>query len=303
MTFGLVVHAGAGDVVPHEHAERIAACRAAVEAALESLRQGGSALDAVEIAVRVLESHPLLNAGYGGALNRDGVVELDAMLMDGQTSRFGAVGAVQRIEHPVSLARCIMERSEHHFLVGPGAEQFAVAQGISLVAPESLISPRRLARTVSNAAAKSAESATQRENHDTVGAVALDSAGNLAVAVSTGGLDDKLPGRVGDSPIVGAGGYADNALGAACATGVGEGIMRALLTFRAVEALENADNAQGAAEHALSIFTHRFKGVGGLIMHDQHGGIGIAHNTAYLPVAFITGDRIVARITGQGPES
>ena len=294
MTIGIIVHAGAGDIVAEEHAERIAACRSAVEAALEPLRNGGSALDAVEIAVRVLESHPLPNAGYGGALNRDGVAELDAMVMDGRTSRIGAVGAVQRIEHPVTLARYVMERTDHHFLVAVGAEQFAAAQGIPLVAPDSLISPLRRAKF--GAAAK------QDAGHDTVGAVALDSVGNVAVAVSTGGLDGKLPGRVGDSPIAGAGGYADNVLGAASATGVGEGIMRSLLTFRAVEALADAVTAQAAAEKAMSIFTHRFSGEGGMIMLNKHGGIGIAHNTSYLPVAFLAGDRIVARISGQGPE-
>jgi beta-aspartyl-peptidase (threonine type) len=292
MTFGLVVHGGAGDIEPHEHAERVAACRSAVEAALEPLRQGASAIDAVEIAVRVLESHPLLNAGYGGALNRDGVVELDALLMDGRTQRFGAVAAVQQIEHPVSLARAILEHCEHHFLVGAGAERFAVEQGFGLVAPESLISPRRAAKV-----------ARETAQHDTVGAVALDHAGNVAVAVSTGGLDGKLPGRVGDSPVAGAGGYADNTLGAACATGIGEGIMRALLTFRAVQALESAESAQAAAEQAMSIFTHRFGGVGGLIMLDKQGGIGIAHNTKYLPVAFVAGDRIVARLSGQGADA
>ena len=290
MPIGLVVHGGAGDVETHERAARLEAVRAAAQAAWTPLQQGCSALDAVELAVRSMESNPLLNAGYGGALNRDGLVELDAMIMDGQTSHIGSVAAVHRIEHPVALARHIMEHTPHHLLVGEGAERFAADQGFALVDPAVLIAPRR----------RQSSGAAPNESGDTVGAVAVDSQGNVAVAVSTGGIDGKLPGRVGDSPIAGAGGYADNELGAASATGVGEGIMRSLLTFRAVQALHNADDAQAATQQALDIFTRRFDGLGGLILIDRHGGIGIAHNTPFMPVAYVVGDQIVAQIAGQG---
>lgn len=284
MAISIVVHGGAGDIEEREHDTRRQAVREAVEAALPGLRMGGTALDAVELAVRTMEANPLLNAGYGGALNRNGVVELDAMIMDGRGQQVGAVAAVQRVFHPISLARLVMERTEHHLLVGQGAEAFAAEQQFPLVEPESLIAPRR----------RKPESTS-----DTVGAIALDSAGNIAVAVSTGGLDGKIPGRVGDSPLPGAGAYADNLLGAACATGVGEGIIRAMLTFRAVETLSDA-SAQEAAVKALDIFTHRFHGSGGLILMDRHGNIGIAHNTAVMPVAYTQGDQIVARVGGQG---
>jgi beta-aspartyl-peptidase (threonine type) len=290
MPIGLVVHGGAGDVKPHERAARLEAVRAAAQAAWTPLRQGCSALDAVELAVRSMESHPLLNAGYGGALNRDGVVELDAMIMDGRTYHIGAVAAVHRIEHPVALARHIMEHTPHHLLVGEGAERFAAEQGFPLVDPAGLIAPRR----------RKSSTTAQNDSGDTVGAVAVDSQGNVAVAVSTGGIDGKLPGRVGDSPIAGAGGYADNDLGAASATGVGEGIMRSLLTFRAVQALQDADDAQAAAQQVLDIFTRRFDGVGGLILIDRHGRIGIAHSTPFMPVAYAAGDRILAQMAGQG---
>jgi beta-aspartyl-peptidase (threonine type) len=290
MSIGLVVHGGAGDIEPHEHAERIRACRAAVEAAWGPLRDGGTALDAVEIATRVLENHPLLNAGYGSAPNRDGVIELDAMIMDGRTHKIGAVAAVQRIANPISLSRYVMERTPHHLLVGPGAEQFAAEQGFPLVDQANLWANRE----------KYVAATEKPKAGDTVGAVALDKMGNIAVAVSTGGLSGKLPGRVGDSPIAGAGGYADNQLGAACSTGVGEGIIRALLTFRAVELLTTSDNAQEAAERALAIFGQRFEGIGGLIMLDRSGGIGIAHNTRFMPTAYILGDHIGAQVTGQG---
>jgi beta-aspartyl-peptidase (threonine type) len=261
-----------------------------VEAAWGPLKDGCSALDAVEIATRSLEDHPLLNAGYGSAPNRDGVIELDAMIMDGRTHKIGAVAAVQRILNPVSLSRYVMERTPHHLLVGQGAEQFAAEQGFPLVERVSLWANKDNYPVIT----------AKPKAGDTVGAVALDSMGNVAVAVSTGGLHGKLPGRVGDSPIAGAGGYADNQLGAACATGVGEGIIRSLLTFRAVDSLATVANAQEAAERALAIFQERFEGSGGLIMLDRNGGIGIAHNTRFMPTAYILGNHIGAQVTGQG---
>src|SRR5437868_4899537 len=147
MPIGIIVHGGAGDIQPHEHTARLEAVRAAVRAALPRLQQGGSALDAVEIAVRSMEDNPLLNAGYGSRPNRDGVVEMDAMIIDGRTYLIGAVGCVQRIKNPVSLARIVMERTQHHLLVGPGAEAFAREQGITLVDPASMIpTPQDIAR-------------------------------------------------------------------------------------------------------------------------------------------------------------
>jgi len=288
MPIGLVVHGGAGDVPEGEYDARLAAVRAAVEAGLVPLRQGGTAMDAVELAVRAMEDNPLLNAGYGGALNRDGVVELDALIMDGQSYKIGAVAGVQRVRNPVSLARLVMERTPHHLVIGTGAERFAAEQGIPLVEPESLITERRRQKQKSEIGG------------DTVGAVALDSHGHVAVAVSTGGIDGKMPGRVGDSPIAGAGGYAENGLGAACATGVGEGMMRSLLTFRAVQLIGNGLAAQAAAEEALDIFTSRFAGEGGLIMIDEQGRIGIAHNTRHMPVAYTMDDHILAQLAGTG---
>lgn len=285
---GIVVHGGAGRFKEDEYADAVAACRAAVESAQKLLPQGASALDLVEAAVRSLESAPVLNAGHGATLNRDGVIELDALIMDGcvHQHQIGAVASVHRIEHPVTLARYVMERTPHHFLVGAGAEQFAQEQGIPFIDPASLLTERQLLGA--------------HDTDDTVGAVALDAAGNVAVAVSTGGIRGKLPGRVGDTAIAGAGGYADNDLGAACATGVGEGIMRSLLTFRAVEMLYTVDNAQAAAEQVLELFTQRFDGDGGLIMIDKRGTVGIAHNTRHMPVAWLEGDRIRVQMSRSG---
>ncbi len=283
MPVGLVVHGGAGTFDEDKRPKAVAACRTAVEAAWPRLQQGGSALDAVEDAVRSMESDPALNAGYGAVLNRDGFVELDAMIVEGRTLKFGAVAAVRRIEHPVSLARYVLERTPHHLLAGPGAEQFAQEQGVPLIDPERLIADyRRKAR---------------QKDKDTVGAVALDQNGNIAVAVSTGGISGKLPGRVGDSPVAGAGGYADNAVGAACATGLGEGIMRSLLTFRAVDLLDHGLNIQAAADEAMRIFAEKFDGDGGIIIIDKTGQVAIAHNTPTMPVAYMTGDGIFSQLT------
>jgi L-asparaginase / beta-aspartyl-peptidase len=178
------------------------------------------------------------------------------------------------------LARWVMEKTKHHFIVGTGAERLAEAHGMTLVDPKSLLTERQL----------------RGEHADTVGAVALDQQGGMAVAVSTGGVRDKLPGRVGDSPIVGAGGYADSRIGGASATGLGEGIMRSLLTFRAVD-LMSAFAAQSAAEVAIRLFAERFEGDGGVILLDRHGRVGIAHNTEHMPVGWWTGGDVQTQIT------
>jgi beta-aspartyl-peptidase (threonine type) len=173
-----------------------------------------------------------------------------------------------------------MERTPHHFLIAAGAEQFAAEQGMELIDPKSLLTDRQI----------------RGKHADTVGAVALDLRGNIAAAVSTGGVRGKLPGRVGDSPIPGAGGYAENGIGGASATGMGEGIMRALLCFRAVELLHERD-VQAAAVAAIDLFTRRFDGDGGMIMLDTQGRVGIAHNTDHMPVAWLEGSEVRSQHT------
>ncbi|MBX3065357.1 MAG: isoaspartyl peptidase/L-asparaginase [Anaerolineae bacterium] len=286
MPIGIIVHGGAGRFLDNEYPQALAACRRAVETARALLQQGASALDAVEAATRVLEADPILNAGYGATINRDGEIELDALIQDGATQRFGAVAGVRRIEHPVTLSRWIMERTPHHFLIAAGAEQFAAEQGMPLIDPKSLLTDRQI----------------RGKHADTVGAVALDLQGNIAVAVSTGGVRGKLPGRVGDSPIPGAGGYAENGTGGASATGMGEGIMRALLCFRAVELIHD-HQVQSAANAAIDLFTRRFDGDGGIIMLDSNGQVGIAHNTDHMPVAWLDGDKIKSQHTQKNAES
>jgi len=225
----LAVHGGAG--APRrgerEAAEEDAAARAALAAALRAgfavLASGGAALDAVERAVRVLEDCPLFNAGRGAALTSAGEAELDAAVMDGRGRRVGAVAAVRGVANPVSLARLVLERTPHVLLAGPGAEAFADAQGVPRVDPASLVTERRRADLARVLAAR----AGRAEAAGTVGAVACDGSGRLAAATSTGGLTGQLPGRVGDTPIAGAGTWADDDTCAVSGTGHGEGFVRA----------------------------------------------------------------------------
>lgn len=285
---GIIVHGGAGRFLEKEFALAQAACATAASLARGALQQGASALDAVEAAVRSLESDPILNAGRGSTVNSDGQIEMDALIQDGDTQRFGAVAGLQRVEHPVTLARWIMERTPHHFLIGQHAERFAQGQGMPLVDPQSLLTERQRQNDTG-------DTQDTQDTQDTVGAVALDVAGRIAVAVSTGGVRGKMPGRVGDTPIAGAGGYAESAMGGASATGLGEGIMRSLLTFRAVD-LMRAMEAQPAADQALALFTERFAGLGGIIALDSQGRVGVAHNTPHMPCAWLAGSEIRVQI-------
>jgi beta-aspartyl-peptidase (threonine type) len=221
--FVLAVHGGAGaawsDAGSAAEAER--GLIESLRAGFSVLAAGGGALDAVERAVVVLEDHPLFNAGRGGALTAEGGIELDAAVMDGRTRAAGAVACVRSVANPVRAARLVLERSPHVLLAGPGAEAFAAAHGLPAIEPAALVTPPRRAeweRARQRAAAASG---------GTVGAVARDAAGHLAAATSTGGVAGKLPGRVGDSPLVGAGSWADDASCAVSATGAGEAFVRA----------------------------------------------------------------------------
>ena len=193
----------------------------ALDAGYEILRTGRSAIEAVTAAVLVLEDDPLFNAARGGSLNSDGEVEMDASIMEGAKLRAGAVAAVRRIRNPVLAARAVMENTRHVLLAGDGAERFARKQGLKLESPAYFRTPRQ------------AEALRLRRgrNHGTVGAVALDGDGNLAAATSTGGYTGKMPGRIGDSPIIGAGTYADNRACAVSGTGLGEAFIRAAVGY------------------------------------------------------------------------
>ena len=272
----IIVHGGAGPIKDDSLPARLDGCKAAALAGWKILAAGGSALDAVEAAVVVLEDNPLFNAGTGSALNSLGKVEMDAAIMEGQSLRAGAVAAVSGIKNPIKLARRVMEDGRHVLLAGEGASLFARQIGFPQCAPDSLVVEREKKRWDSK--------------HGTVGCVAFDSKGDLAVGTSTGGIFDKLPGRVGDSPLIGCGTYADD-YGAASCTGHGESIIRLLLAKRAVDYLQEGVEAPTAAEMAISdLEDERIGGSGGIILIDRWGKIGYARNTTHMPVCSVTAD-------------
>jgi beta-aspartyl-peptidase (threonine type) len=261
------------------------------------LTRGGSALDAVEVAVRCLEDDPTFDAGRGSFLNAAGEVELDAIIMDGRTLDLGAVSAVQRVRHPVSLARLVMSASEHALLTGVGAEAFARECSLPVCSPEELLVGRELARWRDLQAGIGPRPPEYFIPHGTVGAVALDSQSDLAAATSTGGTPNKRPGRVGDTPLVGCGAYADNRSAAASATGMGEDLMKVVISKTACDLVAQGHSPQEAAQAAVALLAERVDGHGGLILLDRQGRVGIAHNTSYIAHAFVTaGGRIQAGI-------
>jgi beta-aspartyl-peptidase (threonine type) len=274
----IIVHGGAGTVEDSRRARCIGGCEAAAEVGWRCLDGGGSALDAVEAAVRALEDDEEFNAGYGAVLTRDGRVEVDAAVMLGNR-RVGAVGAVPWLRHPVTLARRVLEDGEHVLLVGDGALAFAREHDILPESPETLIAAR----------ARQRHPAKVARGGDTVGACAVDRAGNLAVATSTGGIAGKRSGRVGDTPLCGAGSFAEAGVGAASATGHGESIIRALMTHFAVERLRAGDSAEAAARAAVAELVARTGGTGGIILVDAAGRIGHFTATARMPWAAIAG--------------
>jgi beta-aspartyl-peptidase (threonine type) len=276
----LIVHGGAWNI-PSELAQT---CRNGILAGLERgwkvLRDGGSAVDACEQAIIELENDPVFDAGIGSHLNRDGNIQMDAILMDGATLKSGAVVAIERIRNPIHLARLVLERSEHMLLSGSGAERFARENGIGFCDPKELITERET-RLWSEQSGKVA-------NFGTVGAVALDAQGNLASGTSTGGTLFKYPGRVGDSALVGCGCYADNFSSAISCTGHGESIMKLVLAKTASDLVAAGRSPQEAADAAVALLNKRTSGRGGLIILDREGRVGTAFSTPQMAYAFQT---------------
>ena len=275
----LIVHGGAGQIRDDSLPERLDGCKAAALAAWDILAQNGSALDAAEAAVMVLEDNPLFNAGTGSTLNQIGNVEMDAAIMDGDLLRVGAVAAVQRIKNPIKLARRVMEDGRHVILGSEGALMFAREIGFPECSPESLIVEHERKRWA--------------EKYGTVGCVVLDANGKIAVATSTGGIFNKLPGRIGDSPLPGCGTYADDRGGVSC-TGFGEAIIRVVLGKTAIDFLAEGIDPNAAARKSLELLEAKTGAQAGLIMIDCHGRIGYARNTTHMPVCFIRDDRSIA---------
>jgi L-asparaginase / beta-aspartyl-peptidase len=237
MTPSLIVHGGAWDIPD----EAVDSCRAGCQKALVKgwavLSKGGTAIDAVEVAVKVLEDDPVFDAGLGSHLNLDGRVECDAIVMDGRTLRAGAACTLQRVKNPIQVARKILEHCPHMMLAGEGAERFATENGIQLCDPAELVSEAE--REAWTKCKLDRHAAIHHRGHEqgTVGAVAIDQAGNLLAATSTGGTCCKLPGRVGDSPLIGCGCYADSESGGVSCTGYGEAIMKIVMAKAAVDFL------------------------------------------------------------------
>jgi beta-aspartyl-peptidase (threonine type) len=287
----LVVHGGAWDIPRELHQESTEGCREAARVGWEVLTSGGTALAAVEAAVRVLESASAFDAGRGAVLNAAGEIELDAIIMDGRDLNLGAVMAVKHVRHPITLARLIMTECRHSILVSDGAETFAQEHGLSLVPNWYLLVPREQEHWFSRAGDSTPENHLFPQHPGgTVGAVAMDLEGHLAAATSTGGTSKKHPGRVGDSPLVGSGAYADDQTGAASATGDGEDLMKIVISKLACDSIAQGMTAQEATEASIARLADRTGGHGGLIVLDNQGGVGIAHCTTYLAHAFVTSD-------------
>jgi L-asparaginase / beta-aspartyl-peptidase len=289
---GLAVHGGAGtiersNITPEKEREYRAGLEQALRAGYEILKRGGSSLDATEAAVRVLEDDPHFNAGRGSVFTSAGTNEMDASIMDGRTLKAGAVGSVQHIKNPITLARLVMEKSPHVMLDCAGAEAFAKANGIELVDQKYFFTQERWdALQKMKAAEKNRASGdgksfiiTDQDRHGTVGAVALDKDGNLAGATSTGGTTNKMPGRIGDTPVIGAGTYANNQTCAVSCTGDGEYFIRAsaahevsaLMQYRGLKLHEAAQTALDAVK--------QLGGTGGLIAIDKNGDVALPFNT------------------------
>jgi L-asparaginase / beta-aspartyl-peptidase len=262
----IAIHGGAGVMRRDKPG---AAHRAVLKEALEAAYQQRTALDAVAAAVVVLEDSPLFNAGRGSSFNSDGEIEMDASIMDGATLRAGAVAAVKRIRNPILAARAVMEKTRHVLLAGDGAERFARAQGLRLEKPAYFHTARRLAALKKN----------RVRYHGTVGAVALDADGNLAAATSTGGYTGKMPGRVGDSPLIGAGTYADNRACAVSGTGLGEAFIRAAVAYDVCARLRYRESSLKAAAAAALDNVKRLAGDGGLIAVDRRGNVAMPFNS------------------------
>lgn len=266
--WSILVHGGAGD--SPVSLDQIEGCERAADAAAAILDAGGTALDAVEHAVRMLEDWPLLNAGTGACLNEDGAIELDASIMAGDL-RGGAVAALPPFKNPIAIARRVMENTRHILLAGEGAARFARDEGFEPVPLSALVTEGQQRKWE---AAKKKPSA----HGGTVGAVAKDRHGHVAAATSTGGMVDKRVGRVGDSAILGAGTFADDELGACSTTGHGEAMMRVGLARYAVEGLRNGDT-ELAAKGALAMLRSRTDGTGGVIVVGKDGSVARARTT------------------------
>jgi beta-aspartyl-peptidase (threonine type) len=296
----IVVHGGAGAWNPERSQPGLEGVKKAAKTGFEILKHGGSAVDSVMEAVTVMEDAGAFNAGYGSSLNIDKRVEMEASIMDGKTLQAGAVGLLEDVKNPVRLARIVMEKTDHVFVVGEGASKLAEMFDLERREPTTELRLKyyeNQRKALLEGRSRLPRLADLVKNHpdlftlETVGAVTLDKEGNVAAATSTGGFSLKLPGRIGDSPLIGCGNYADNQAGACSATGVGEIAIRLVLSKTVCDFMENGKTAQEAVELAIDIVNRRIPDVYnsmGLIAVDAYGRIGAAHNSRNLCWTYIT---------------
>ena len=289
MNPSIIVHGGAWDIPSETVDAHVIGCRRAVEAGFDILAKGGSAIDAVENAVANLEDDPTFDAGRGSVLNQAGQVEMDAIIIDGRTLRSGAVAAIRHVRNPVRVARRVMDATQFSLLTGDGALRFALRSGFKECTEEDLLVGSELEdyREFLRTGILRTKEEFAGEGRDTVGACAVDREGHLASATSTGGISRKLPGRVGDSPLIGSGAYADDRTGAASATGWGEKIMAIVLSKTALDFLTDEGEPNAACRRAIALMSERVDGYGGLIMIDRSGRVGYHHNTPKMAFAFL----------------
>lgn len=284
--YAIVIHAGAetlkpGAVGPEKEKQYKEGLEQALQAGYRVLERGGSALDAVEAAVKSMEDFPLFNAGRGANLNEQGEPVLDAAIMDGKDLKAGAVCSIHNVKHPISLARAVMQENKHVLLAGEGAEEFAKDQGLEMEEPAYFITEERKDKW------KEKQQEQLTGQHDTVGAVAVDKDGNLAAATSTGGLAYMHKGRVGDSPIIGGGTYAHNSYCAVSCTGEGEPIMKGVLAHEVYARVKYAgDSLQQACTEAVKLDDDKLQGDKGIIAVSPAGEVAIAFNTNQMKRAY-----------------
>jgi L-asparaginase / beta-aspartyl-peptidase len=289
----IAVHGGAGNFSPYikknfkENEEGLAE---AVDAGYKILNHGGSALDAVEMAVKILEDNPLFNAGRGSALNCKGEVEMDASIMNGKNLKAGAVSMVRSVKNPISLARIIMNKTKHVLLSGYGALEVAKNSGIYLETDSYFITEHQQEQFKKFSKHDTVQQILEKKIYGTVGAVALDKKGNLAAATSTGGTSNCLPGRIGDSCIIGAGCYANNATCAVSGTGEGEYLIRGVVAHTISIMVELNMSLQEACEHVIHTRNKHHKGHIGVISVNPLGEVGVSYNTKIMKRAWKSSD-------------
>lgn len=303
----IIVHGGAWDIPISAHQDHVTGIENALQAGQKYLKETNDPVETVIEIIKILENDQAFDAGTGSFLNDMGEVEMDAGIMNGTDLSIGAVAAIQHVKHPIEVAELVRVKTQHVMLAGEGATNFAVKNGIEPVRTESLLTGREKERYLELKSQGKVRIQSFFENKstppDTVGAVVINSRGDIAAGTSTGGTPYKMQGRIGDSPIAGAGYYADNTIGAASTTGWGESIMRIMLAKTALDYLKAGNDAAIAAESAIKDLETRVSGNGGIILLDKNGNWAFAHNTPFMAVGVATIEKLLFVSMGSRPSN